>query len=99
MGQLSIVSNGRIENTTVCYNGEALGSVQELMVTLDENGTYMPVIQYIGTDHKIYNRQLFSEPLDAVNVMGPAAEFEEAGDGFHELEVESKGDIESTQVW
>ncbi len=97
MGNFSIESNGRIQNTAIYYNGEQLGGVREILLNLDEDGTFDAVIQYEGSDRVLYTKKLFVDYLEKIRTTEPAFTEEEAA-GLNLLTVESNGDIEETVV-
>lgn len=98
MAEFSIESNGRIEMTAVYYNGEQLAGVREVMLNLDENGTFDGVVRYLGSDGDEHSKQIFSEYLENSQTREPAFTEEEAR-SLRLLTVESDGDIENTHVW
>ncbi|MDZ4745036.1 MAG: hypothetical protein SGJ05_03425 [bacterium] len=98
MAEFSIESNGRIEKTAIYYNGEQLKGVQEIVLNLDENGTFDAVLQYMGSDKTVHTKQVFSEYLDDVQVMEPSFSEEEA-QSLKLLSVHSDGNIEGSSVF
>jgi hypothetical protein len=97
MPSFSIESNGRIEATTVYYNGEQLGGVREIFLNLDEDGTLDAILQYVGSDGQTYTKQIFNDHLDRIVVTEPTLTEEEAR-SRRLLTVDSSGDIEDTVV-
>lgn len=97
MASFSIESNGRIENTAIYFNGEQLGGVKEILLNLDENGTFDAVLQYEGTDHVLYTKRIFEDYLEKIRTTEPSFTEEEARE-LRLLTVESDGDIENTLV-
>lgn len=97
MASFSIESNGRIENTAIYYNGEQLGGVRELLLNLDENGTFDAVLQYEGTDHVMHTKQVFLDYPEKIRTTEPSFTEEEARE-LRLLTIESDGDIENTLV-
>lgn len=98
MPTFGIESNGRLEKTALYYNGEQLGGVKELFINLDEDGTFDGVIQYEGSDKKIYTKNLFEEHLVNARFVEPSFTEEEAEE-LHLITIESNGTIESTMVF
>jgi hypothetical protein len=97
MATLGIESNGRIEKTAVYLNGERIRGLKELFLNLDEQGTFDSIIQYEGSDKNLYTKQLFSDVLTYIVTAEPAFTEEEAVN-LQYLEIESNGDIESTNI-
>lgn len=98
MPSLSIESNGRLEKTAVYYNGEQLGGIKELVINIDEDGTFDAVLQYEGTDKVIHNKQVFSDYLENVKVVAPTFTEEDAYD-LQLLTIESEGELDSTMLF
>lgn len=98
MPSLSIESNGRLEKTAVYYNGEQLGGIKELVINIDEDGTFDAVLQYEGTDKVIYNKQVFNDYLENVKVVAPTFTEEDAYD-LQLLTIESDGELDSTMLY
>jgi len=97
MPSFSIESNGRIENTTIYYNGEQLGGVREIFLNLDEDGTFDAILQYVGSNGETYTKQIFNDHLERIVVTEPTLTEEEAR-SRRLLTVDSSGDIEDTLV-
>ena len=97
MATLGIESNGRLEKTAVYYNGEQISGLKELLLNLDEDGTFDAVIQYQGNDNKLYNKSIFNDLLTNIKVVEPSFTEEEAMN-LRLLEIDSNGDIENTVV-
>jgi hypothetical protein len=98
MREFSIESNGRIGMTALYLNGEQISGVHELLIQIDEDGTFNSVISYKGTDKQIRTKNLFSDYLDNLRVIEPAFSEEEAR-SLQLLTVESNGDIEETVLY
>ena len=98
MPSIGIESNGRIEKTAVYYNGERVRGLKEIFLNLDENGTFDTIIQYEGSDKKIYTKQIFSEYLNNLKTDEPAFTEEEAID-LQLIDIESDGDIDTCMVY
>ena len=45
MVSISIESNGRLERTAIYYNGEQISKVKELLINIDEDGTFDSIIK------------------------------------------------------
>lgn len=97
MASFSIESNGRIEKTAIYFNGEQLGGIRELLLNLDEDGTFDAVMQYEGTDHVMYTKRIFEDYLEKVRTTEPSFTEEEARE-LRLLTIESDGDIGNTLV-
>src|SRR5688572_23098944 len=97
MPSFSIESNGRLEATTIYYNGEQLGGVREVFLNLDEDGTFDAILQYVGSDGETYTKQIFNDHLENLTVTDPGLTEDEAR-ARRLLTVESSGDIEDTIV-
>ncbi len=98
MATLTIESNGLLEFTAVYYNGQQIAGLKELFLNLDELGTFDSIIQYEGTDKKIYTKNIFSDYLDNIKVVPPTFSEEEAA-GLVAFTVESNGEIENTMIY
>lgn len=98
MPTLSIESNGRLEKTAIYYNGQQISGVKELMINLDEDGTFDALIQYQGSDNQIHNKQIFADYLTNIKTVEPSFTEEEASE-LQLLTIESDGDIESCGVF
>lgn len=97
MPSFSIESNGRLEATTIYYNGEQLGGVREVFLNLDEDGTLDAILQYVGTNGETFTKQIFNDHLESLVVTEPSLTEEEAM-SRRLLTVDSSGDIEDTMV-
>lgn len=98
MPTFAIESNGRLEKTAVYYNGQQLGGVKEIFLNFDEDGTADAVIQYEGTDKKIYTKNVFTEYFDNVRFVQPSFTEEESQE-LQLLQVESDGTIENSSIF
>ena len=98
MTNLSIESNGRIERTAVYIGNEQVGGIKELFLNIDEEGSFDGIIQYEGTDKKLYTKQIFNDYLGSLKIVEPMLSEEDAQQ-LHLLTVESDGDIENTVVF
>ena len=97
MATLVIESNGRIEKTAVYVNGDQFSGIRELMLNVNEDGTFDCVFVYKGDDEKIYTRNVFTEYLDHIQTRDPSFTEEEA-QYLQQLSIESTGAIETTTV-
>jgi len=97
MPELSIESNGRLEKTAVYFNGEQIRGVKEILLNLDENGTFDAVIQYEGSDKSIYTKNIFLDELNNL-MFSPPAFSEEESKHLNLLQLQSNGDIADTTV-
>lgn len=98
MATFVIESNGRIEKTAVYYNGEQIGGLKEVMLNLDEDGTFDAVLQYEGTNGEIYTKSIFEDFLENLKVVEPTFTEEEAS-YLTQFVIESDGDIENTNLF
>jgi hypothetical protein len=98
MPTLTIESNGRIERTAIYYNGEQLGGIKELLVHIDEDGTFDDLIQYTGTDKQVYTKRIFSDYLTNIKTVEPSFTEDEAK-LLKMFTVESDGDINDTYIY
>ncbi len=98
MATLSIESNGTIELTAVYYNGQQVAGLNELLLNLDEDGTFDAVISYTGSDGNEYLKNPFTEYLDNIIFREPSFTEDEARQ-LHLLTIESDGEIENTAVF
>ncbi len=97
MATLTIESNGMLEFTAVYYNGQQIAGLKELFLNLDEEGTFDSIIQYEGSDKKIYTKNAFSDYLDNIKVVPPTFSEEEAA-GLVAFTIESDGEIDNTLI-
>ncbi|MBM2815924.1 MAG: hypothetical protein HW421_2686 [Ignavibacteria bacterium] len=98
MATFSIESNGRLEKTVVYFNGEQLGGIKEVFLNLDEEGAFDAILQYEGSDKKLYTKQIFEGYLENVKTTEPSFTEEEA-EQLQILTLESEGAIESSSVF
>ncbi len=98
MATITFESNGRLEKTAVYINGEQVGGIKEVLLNLDEDGTFDSVIQYEGTDKVIYTKNIFTEQLENMRFVEPSFTEDEA-ENLRRITVESNGEIESTSVF
>ncbi len=97
MATIGIESNGRLERTAIYYNGEQISGLKELLLHLDEDGTFDGIIQYEGHDKIIYNKSIFGDTLSNIKIVEPSFTEEEAMN-LRLFEIDSNGDIENTVV-
>lgn len=97
MATFSIESNGRLEKTAVYYNGQQLGGIREILLNLDEEGTFDAVLQYEGADKALYTKQIFSDYLNNVKIVEPTFTEEDASE-LVLLTIESDGELDNTAV-
>ncbi|MBC8144566.1 MAG: hypothetical protein H7X80_03205 [bacterium] len=97
MPSFSIESNGRLETTTIYFNGEQLGGVREVFLNLDEDGTFDAILQYVGSNGETFTKQIFNDHLESLVVTEPSLTEDEAR-ARRLLTVDSSGDIEDTMV-
>ena len=95
MATLTIESNGMLEFTAVYYNGQQIAGLKELYLHLDEDGTFESIIQYEGSDKKIYTKNIFSDYMDNIRIVPPSFTEEEAAN-LVSFSVESTGYIDDT---
>lgn len=97
MPELIIESNGRLDKTAVYLNGEQLAGVREILLNLDEEGTFDAMITYKGGDGELYIKSIFSDYLTALQTTEPSFTEEEAR-MLESITIDSDGDIEDTIV-
>lgn len=97
MATFAIESNGRIEKTAVYFNGEQLAGLKEILVHIDEDGTFDAIVQYLGTDEKMHIKNIFQDNLTNVKVQQPSFTEEEAKT-LTQLVIESDGTLEETYL-
>lgn len=95
MATFAIESNGRIEKTAVYFNGEQLAGLKEILVHIDEDGTFDAIVQYTGTDEKLHIKNIFHDTLTNIKVQEPSFTEEEAKT-LTQLVIESDGTLEDT---
>lgn len=98
MASFSIESNGRIEKTALYLNGEQISGIREILIHINEDGTFDAVIEYEGTDGIARTKQLFSDYLDKIKVVEPSFTEEESAN-LQLLTVESDGYLENTFLY
>ena len=49
MRTISIESNGRLEKTAVYVNGEQVTGIRELLLSIDEEGTFNAIVSFVST--------------------------------------------------
>lgn len=97
MAELSIESNGLLETTAIYYNGTQLRGVREILLNLDENGTFDAIMQYKGTDGELYTRNILQDYPDLIVTTEPSFTEEEAR-SLRLLTLDSDGTLEGTVV-
>lgn len=97
MAVLTIESNGMLDKTAVYYNGTQISGIKELLINIDELGTFDALIQYDGSDKHLYTKQIFEEPLQYLNAVPPSFTKEEA-QMLQRFSIESNGNLEDTLV-
>jgi hypothetical protein len=97
MPELSIESNGLLETTAVYYNGEQLRGVRDLLINIDENGTFDAILQYKGSDGGMHTKRVLEEYLDNVQTGEPSFTEEEAR-SLRLFTIDSDGSLENTIV-
>ncbi|GAB5466909.1 MAG: hypothetical protein Kapaf2KO_23450 [Candidatus Kapaibacteriales bacterium] len=95
MPELIVESNGRLEKTAVYLNGEQLSGIKELLVNMDEEGTFDALLVYNGGDGQLYTKSIFTDYLTAVKVTPPTFTEDDA-QNLEQLVIQSEGDIEET---
>jgi hypothetical protein len=98
MARLTIQSNGRLENTKICYNEEQISGVKKLLIMIDADGTFQFMLQYKGTDGLDYTRDPFAQHLDRLHVVGAEIGDDDPYDSMHEIVIESDGVLDNTYV-
>lgn len=98
MATFGIESNGMLEKTAVYYNGQQVGGIKEVFVSIDEEGGFDAFIQYEGLDKKIYTKQIFTDYFEQVKVVEPSFDDDEAEE-LQLFTIDSDGDLENTMVY
>jgi hypothetical protein len=97
MRAVTVESNGRLEKTAVYVGGEQLAGIRELLIHLDEDGTFDAYLEYEGSDGVVRNKEVFGEYLEGLRTRPPAFSEEEAR-SLRRLTIESDGTIGNTIV-
>jgi hypothetical protein len=98
MAVLTIESNGMLEKTAVYYNGAQISGIKELLINIDEYGTFDALIQYDGTDKHLYTKQIFDEALQYLKTVPPSFTEDEA-QLLQRFSIESTGNLEDTVIY
>lgn len=98
MRTITIESNGRIEKTAVYVNGEQITGIRELLISIDEEGTFNGIISFVNTAGNLLTKQLFTDDLSQLQRREAAFSEEEAMD-LRTLTIESDGMLENTSVY
>lgn len=98
MRTISIESNGRIEKTAVYVNGEQITGIRELLISIDEEGTFNAIISFVNTAGTLITKQIFTDDLSQLQRREAAFSEEEAMD-LRSLAIESDGSLENTSVF
>ncbi|MBL0333053.1 MAG: hypothetical protein IPP08_05215 [Chlorobiota bacterium] len=98
MVSISIESNGRLERTAIYYNGEQISKVKELLINIDEDGTFDSIIKYENTSGVIQAKNIFDDYLQDLITVEPRVSEEEA-QNLHLLTIESDGTLNNTMVF
>lgn len=98
MAVLTIESNGMLEKTAVYVNGAQISGIKELLLNIDEDGTFDSLLQYEGTDKQIYTKRIFEENLQNLKLVDPSFTEDEAR-YLQRLTIESNGDLEDTILY
>jgi len=98
MATFSVESNGMLEKTAVYYNGQQIGGIKEVFLSIDEEGAFDAFIQYEGLDKKLYTKQIFTDYFEQVKVVEPSFDEDEAEE-LQLFTVDSDGELDSTVVY
>jgi len=97
MPEISIESNGRLDNTAIYYNGEQVSGVKEILLNIDENGSFDAIMSYTGEDGRVYSKNVLVDFLDKLQTREAAFTEEEAA-SMRNLLIASDGTLETTTV-
>lgn len=98
MRTITIESNGRLERTAIYINGEQVTGIRELLISIDEEGTFNSIITFIDKTGIQSTKQLFSDDLSHMKRIEASFTTEDS----HQLQsftVESDGDLEQTSLF
>lgn len=98
MATFIIESNGRIEKTAVYYNGEQIGGLREVLINLDEDGTFDVVISYEGVDGVERSKSIFDGTPEKIKFVEPSFTEDEAAE-LTKFVIDSDGDIDDTDLF
>lgn len=98
MISISIVSNGRLEKTAVCVNGEQISGIRELFINIDEEGDFNSIIKYLGNNNEVLVKDIFNDDLSLLQISEPSFTEEELM-SLQTLKIESDGDLDNTFVY
>ena len=97
MRTITIESNGRIEKTAVYVNGEQISGIRELLISIDEEGTFNAILSFIGITGELHTKQLFTEDLSTMK-RKEASFTEIEAQELRSITIESDGTLDNTTV-
>ena len=98
MRTITIESNGRLERTAIYVNGEQVAGVRELLISIDEEGTFHSIISLISGSGIQVTKQLFTDDISQLQRKEAAFTSEESFQ-LQSFSIESDGDLEQTSLF
>ena len=98
MRTISIESNGRIEKTAIYVNGEQVSGISELLISIDEDGTFNTIISFEDQSGNIHTKNLFSDDLSLLKRKDPSFSIEDSIQ-LQVFTIESDGNLENTSLY
>lgn len=98
MRTISIESNGRIEKTAIYVNGEQVSGIRELLVSIDEEGTFNTIISFEDQTGIIHTKNLFTDDLSLLRRKDASFTIEDSLQ-LKVFTIESDGDLENTSLY
>jgi len=98
MRTISIESNGRLEKTAVYVNGEQVTGIRELLLSIDEEGTFNAIVSFVSTSGILLTKQVFTDDLSQLQRREVAFSEEEAMD-LRSFAIESDGTLDNTSIF
>lgn len=98
MRTISIESNGRLEKTAVYVNGEQVTGIKELLLSIDEEGTFNAIISFVSSSGNLLTKQVFTDDLSQLQRREAAFSEEEAMD-LRSCAIESDGTLDNTSIF
>jgi len=98
MRTITIESNGRLERTAIYVNGEQVTGVRELLISIDEEGTFNSIISFIDGRGIQVTKQLFTDDISQLQRKDAAFTSEESSQ-LQSFSIESDGELEQTSLF
>ncbi|MFZ9976737.1 MAG: hypothetical protein ACO3GR_01455 [Candidatus Kapaibacteriota bacterium] len=98
MRTISIESNGRLEKTAVYVNGEQVTGIRELLLSIDEEGTFNAIVSFVSTSGILLTKQVFTDDLSQLQRREAAFSEVEAMD-LRSFAIESDGTLDNTSIF